>query len=132
VDLVEGRIQLQFGLVNASVTAVREGKLRALAVTTAQRFPDLPDVPTMAEAAVPGYEASLWMAIVMPAGVPPAIADRMHAELNAIIQTTEVRKGFTTISMIAESSTPQHVEARIKSDIEKWRAIALQANVQAQ
>jgi tripartite-type tricarboxylate transporter receptor subunit TctC len=132
VDLVEGRIQLQFGVVNASLSAVREGKLRALAVTSAQRFPDLPDVPTMAESAVPGYEASLWMAIVMPAGVPRAIADRMHSELEAVLQTPEIQKSFRNIAMIAESSTPEQLEARIKSDMKKWRAVALQAKVQAQ
>ena len=93
VDLVEGRIQLQFGLLNASLNAVREGKLRALAVTSARRSDDLPDVPTVAEAAIPGYDASLWMAIVMPSGVPVPIAERMRRELHAVLEEPEIPQG---------------------------------------
>ena len=72
IDLSEGRIQIQFGLVAASLGMVRDGKLRALAVTSAERVPDLPNVPTVAESGIPGYDASLWVAIVAPPGVPRA------------------------------------------------------------
>ena len=102
VDLVEGRIQLQFGLLNASLNAVREGKLRALAVTSARRSDDLPDVPTVAEAAIPGYDASLWMAIVMPSGVSGPIVERMRRELHAVLDEPEIRKGLTSLAVIVK------------------------------
>lgn len=128
-DLVAGRIQLQFGLVNASLAAVREGKLRALAVTSAQRSADMPDVPTMAEAAVPGYDATLWMAIVMPAGVPAPIAERMRRELHAVLDEPDVRAALAGISMIVEKSAPEELKARIAAEIGKWRDLAVRANL---
>jgi putative tricarboxylic transport membrane protein len=130
VDLVEGRIQLQFGLLNASLNAVREGKLRALAVTSARRSDDLPDVPTVAEAAIPGYDASLWMAIVMPAGVPGPIAERMRRELHAVLEEPEIRKGLTGLAVIVEASTSEEVQQRIVADIERWKALAVKAKIQ--
>jgi tripartite-type tricarboxylate transporter receptor subunit TctC len=129
VDLVEGRIQLQFGLVGASLGAVREGKLRALAVTSAKRADDLPDVPTIAETVIPGYDASLWMAIAMPAGVPQPIAERMQRELQAVMDEPDLRKGLNTRAVIVETSTPEEVRQTIRADMEKWRALAVKANI---
>jgi tripartite-type tricarboxylate transporter receptor subunit TctC len=130
VDLVEGRIQLQFGLLNASLNAVREGKLRALAVTTARRSEDLPDVPTIAEAAIPDYEASLWMAIVMPSGVAAPIVERMRRELHAALEEPEIRKALTALALIIETSGTEEMQQRIVADIEKWRALAVKARIQ--
>src|SRR5262245_48041562 len=80
LDLAEGRIDITFGLLGSNLPLMREGKIRPLAVTTTRRTEDAPEVPTMAEAGLPGFEASLWFAVVAPAALPPAIVDRLNRE----------------------------------------------------
>jgi nicotinate-nucleotide adenylyltransferase len=85
IDLNEGRIEMQFGAIAASLPHVRDGKLRALAVTSQTRVDALPDVPAFAEAGFPGYEAVLWMGIIMPPGTPAALVERMNREVRAAV-----------------------------------------------
>src|SRR6266496_2937021 len=93
-DLLEGRVEMQFGTIPPTLTHIRAGKLRALAVTGATRNPTLPDVPTIAESGLPGYECSLWQAIVAPAAAPPAIIARLNREVAAILDDAEMRAAF--------------------------------------
>ncbi len=129
VDLMEGRIQIQFGLVAASLSSVREGKLTALAVTSANRIPELPDTPTVSEAGLPGYEASLWTAIVMPAGVSPAIASRLQKAVHDTLKEPEIVKALQSKGFIVHSSTPEQLRAQIQQEIQKWRELAVKAKI---
>src|SRR2546421_4901835 len=86
LDLMEGRIQLQFGTLGPSVPHIRDGKVRALAVTSAKRVASLPNLPTFMEAGIDDYEASLWMAVMAPPGTPATIVNRLNGELNAVLQ----------------------------------------------
>ncbi len=129
IDVVEGRIEMQFGAVAASLPFVRQGQLRALAVTSKQRLEALPDVPSMSEAGLPGYEAVLWMALVMPPGTPAAIIARMNKETAAAIADPAVRKALAGQILEPRSSTPDELRDRIRSDVEKWRRIAAEANI---
>lgn len=129
LDLNEGRINMQFGVIAASLGFIREGKLRALAVTSEQRVDILPDVPTMAEAGLTGYETVLWMALVMPPGTPEAIIERMNRETRATLADPAVVKALAGQVLQARASSPEEVRERIRRDIEKWRRIADEAGI---
>jgi len=94
LDLLEGRVEMQFGTIPPTLAHIRAGKLRALAVTGAVRNPTLPDVPTIAESGLPGYECSLWQAIVAPAATSPAIIARLNREISAVLADPDVRAAF--------------------------------------
>jgi tripartite-type tricarboxylate transporter receptor subunit TctC len=132
IDLNEGRIDSQFGALGASLPFIRSGKLRALAVTTERRVDDLPDVPTMEEAGLAGYEASLWISIVMPAATPPAIVNRLNREIQAILAEPEIKKSFATLAVVAQGSTPEAMRERVRTGIETWRALVLKAGIKVQ
>jgi len=132
VDLNEGRIQIQFGAAGASLPFVREGKLRALAVTSLKRSPALPGVPTLSEAGLSGYDATLWAAMVMPAASPPAIVDRLNRELHAVLTAPDVRDSLAAQAEDVEPSTPGELHDRIRRDIDKWRALAAAAGIRAE
>jgi tripartite-type tricarboxylate transporter receptor subunit TctC len=129
LDLAEGRVQVQFGTIAPTLPLIRDGKLRALAVTSAARSPSLPDVPTIAEAALPGYEASLWQAIAAPAGTPAPIIARLNREVTAILAEPDTIKALALQGVQAESSTPEALDARIRADIEKWRDVVAKAGI---
>jgi tripartite-type tricarboxylate transporter receptor subunit TctC len=123
-DVYKGVVDMQFGAAGASLPLIRDGSLRALAVTSAHRTPALPDVPTLAESGLPGYDAALWMAIVMPANVPEAIVARLNKETNRAIADPEVRALLAAQALDPEASSPAELRAKIAGDITKWRAVA--------
>ena len=90
LDVIEGRVDMQFATIPPTLPLIREGKLRAIAVTGAQRSPALPDVPTIAESGLPGYESVLWQAIYAPAGTPAPILARLNTEINAVLREADV------------------------------------------
>jgi tripartite-type tricarboxylate transporter receptor subunit TctC len=112
-----------------AVPQVRDGKLRALAVTSTARLTELPDVPTMAEAGVSGAEAIFWSGLFAPKGTPREILNRLEQEVRAAMQDTLVRERLRALATDAASSTPAEFAARIKADIEMWSGVAKAANV---
>jgi tripartite-type tricarboxylate transporter receptor subunit TctC len=132
LDLAEGRIDITFGVLGTMLPLLREGRIRALAVTTEKRNADIPDVPTMAESGLPGFEASLWFAVVAPAALPPALLTRLNREINAILGEPEVKRGLAAYAITVELSAPEPLRETIRLDIEKWRAIAVKAGVKAE
>ena len=132
IDLAEGRIQMQFGAIAASLSFVKEGKMHAIAVTSSERVPMLPDVPTMAESGLPNYEAVLWMAIVMPPKTPKMLVDRMNKEVRDAVADANVQKSLNLQALLPRSSSPGELRARIGSDIEQWRKIADEAGIKPQ
>jgi tripartite-type tricarboxylate transporter receptor subunit TctC len=132
LDLVEGRIEIQFGTLAPTIPHIREGRMRALAVTSAKRVSALPDVPTLMEEGIPGYEASLWVAVVAPAGVPPAIVARLNGELNAVLNMPDTREALLAQGMEPEPGAGDHVRARIRADIDKWREVIAKAGIRTE
>jgi tripartite-type tricarboxylate transporter receptor subunit TctC len=132
LDLAEGRIDVTFGVVGTSLPLIRGGKIRALAVTTAKRMPDIPDVPTMAEAGLPGFEASLWFAVVAPAAFPPQLAVRLNREINTIVGEPTVKMALAAQAVEAETSTPDELREFIRADRAKWRAVAARAGIKSE
>jgi tripartite-type tricarboxylate transporter receptor subunit TctC len=132
LDLAEGRIDITFGILSTLGPLIKDGRIRALAVTTEKRTADIPDVPTMAEAGLPGFEASLWFAVVAPAALPPALLTRLNREINAILSEPEITRALSAHAITVELSTPDVLRETIRVDIEKWRAIAVRAGVKAE
>ncbi len=133
LDLIEGRIDLSVSTIPPTVAQVRQGTVRALAVMSDKRSPLLPDVPTAAEAGVPGCEAALWSALVVPAGVPPAIINRLSKTLAAVVNDPDVQKTLLAQGVDPQPGSPEMVTKVITTDISKWREVVATANlVQAQ
>jgi len=132
LDLVEGRIEVQFGTVPPTLPLIRDGKMRALAVTGAKRSASLPDIPTIAEAALPGYEASLWQAIAAPAGTPLRIVARINREMAEILAEPATIAALAQQGVEAESSSPDALAARIGADVDKWREVVTTAGIKAE
>jgi tripartite-type tricarboxylate transporter receptor subunit TctC len=119
-DLLGGQVKVSFAGIPNVMPHVKAGRLRALAVTTPQRSPDLPEVPTVAEAGVPGYEATVWGAVVAPVGIPREIVERLYAETAKVLQDAEVQQGFRASGLEATVLRPDELGALIRVEYEKW------------
>lgn len=122
-DLLGGRVQLMFDFLSASAPQIRAGKLRALAVTSSTRSPFLPDVPTVAEAGVPGYEVLGYFGIFAPAGTPAAVIDRLNHELSVVVNQPEVKKRFAEQWLTPAMKTPTEFNDALKKEVAKWGEI---------
>jgi tripartite-type tricarboxylate transporter receptor subunit TctC len=131
-DLITGRLEMQFATIPPTLPTIRAGQLRALASTGKARTAVLPEVPTVAEAGFPGYEASLWVALMMPAGTSPAIVERLNREVNEILASAETREALVAQGLDADPGPPQALTERIRSDIAKWRGVAAKAGIKAE
>lgn len=123
VDLMAGRIQVMFDNFSSSIALVKSGKLRALAVTSAQRDPRLPGVPTIAESGVPGYEAVIWLGLLAPKGTPPSIVSRLNAEIAKIQNRPEVRQEWASQGALPMVMPPEEFTRYLNDDIVKWERI---------
>jgi tripartite-type tricarboxylate transporter receptor subunit TctC len=119
-DLLGGQVGVEFAGVPNVLSNVRAGRLKALAVTTTRRWRELPEVPTMAEAGVPGYEATLWLSIVGPAGMPAPLVQRLYEEIRKALQDPRLQANFHSGGVEALSMTPQELTAYAHSEYEKW------------
>jgi len=128
-DLMEGRIDLQIGTLSGTEPHIKAGKLRALAVMSERRLEQLPEVPTIAEAGVPGVEVELWSAIVLPAGARQEIVTRLNRELREILQMPAVRDALRRQGVEPQPSTPEGAAAVIKAGVAKWTDVIRKANL---
>jgi len=128
-DTIAGSTQLIFGSVSTTLQFIKSGRLRGLAVTTPKRIPALPDLPTVAEAGVPGYEVVLWHGLVAPKGVPRPIVDRLNREANEVLKAKEMEDLLATDGVAPAGGTSEQFRAVIKADIERWRGVVKQANI---
>jgi len=127
--LLGGHVKVHFGLSASSLQHVRAGTLRALAVTTEQRLPDLPDVPTVAELGYPGYEISSWQGVFAPAGTPKDIIDRLNGEIVAMLKTPEIQGRIRHEGAIPVGSSPEQFSERFKGEVAKWAKVAKSAGL---
>ncbi|MBI2509220.1 MAG: tripartite tricarboxylate transporter substrate binding protein [Betaproteobacteria bacterium] len=131
-DLIGGHASLAFGTTLSTMPHVRSGRLRALAVTGARRSPALPELPTVAESGVPGYEASLWYGFVGPARLPAEIVRRLHAEIAAVLALPDVRERLASQGLDARSTTPDEFARLLAADLDRWAGVVRRAGVQAE
>jgi tripartite-type tricarboxylate transporter receptor subunit TctC len=132
VDLMSGQVTMTFGTSLSVVPHVRAGRLRALATTGARRSPALPDLPTVAEAGVPGYEASIWYGFVAPARLPPDILSRLHSAIVAVLQLPETRERFASQGLDVLHNTPEEFAKLLVADVARWAKVVERAGVQAE
>ena len=130
-DLLAGQIPLMFANLSAVMGNIKGGALRALAVTSAERSPSAPDIPTVAESALPGFAAETWFGIVAPAGTPKEIRAKLNAAAREALARDDTRARFAELGMANGTSSPDELDAYIKSEIAKWSHVIADANIQA-
>lgn len=125
-------VQVAFDMLAPVMPQARAGAVKILAITSDRRFPGLPDVPTVAESGVTGYQASSWNALAAPAGTPRPIVERLNREIQAVLALPEVKDKLQGLGVTARGSTPAQLEQLLASDIEKWRKVIEQAKIEKQ
>jgi tripartite-type tricarboxylate transporter receptor subunit TctC len=130
-DLLAGQIPLMFANLSAVMGNLQGGTLRALAVTSAQRSPSAPNIPTVAETALPGFDAETWFGIVAPPGTPQAIRDKLNAAARKALESDDTKKRYLDLGMVPRTSSPAEFDAYIKAEVAKWAQVIKDANVQA-
>jgi tripartite-type tricarboxylate transporter receptor subunit TctC len=131
VDLIAGQVQVVFSSAATAVPQAKAGKIRALAVTTARRSAALPDLPTVAETGLPGYEADNWYGFVIPSRTPAAIIQRYHAELTRALSLPDVRQALALQGLDVRTSSSQEFGAYLKSEFDKWAKVIKAAGISA-
>jgi tripartite-type tricarboxylate transporter receptor subunit TctC len=131
-DVLGGQVPIGIVDVPSAIANVKAGKLRALAVTTARRIDSLPDVPTLAEAGVPGYESIGWFGAVAPAGTPAPIIERLHAEMAAALASPQIRSRVLAAGAEPFTTTPQEFARIIRDETGKWAEVIRRAGVKVQ
>jgi tripartite-type tricarboxylate transporter receptor subunit TctC len=129
--LISGEASVGFPATSSVVPHVRAGKLRALAVTGAQRSPMVPDIPTIAESGVPGYDVTSWYGLMVPAGTPKEIIARLHAAAVSALGHPEVKKRFATTDLEPAGSTPEQFGAYLRSEVAKWAKVIKESGMRA-
>jgi len=132
MDLIAGRIDIMFDNIPTPLTHIRAGKLRGLAVTAAQRSPSLPELPTLAEAGVPGFDVSSWYGIYAPAGLPRDILMKLNKAFNEALETPEIRNRLTDQGWTVVGGTPEQFAAHTQAEFERWARVVKAANVRVE
>jgi tripartite-type tricarboxylate transporter receptor subunit TctC len=130
-DLISGQVQMLYSSIPSVVNQVKTGQLNALAVGSAKRVPSLPNIPTIAESGVPGYEAYSWVGMLAPAKTPKEIVNRLNAEIVDILKQKDVAEKLNQQGALPVGDTPEQFAAYIKTEIEKWGAVVRSANIKA-
>ncbi len=131
VALLAGEVPLMFASIPPTLAHVRAGKLRALGVGNAARIPTLPDLPTIAESGLPGYEAYSWGGFIGPLSMPKDAVERLNKEFTAVLKTKEVMERLQEGGTVATPSTPDEFAAHLKAELKKWGDVARSANIRA-
>jgi tripartite-type tricarboxylate transporter receptor subunit TctC len=132
LDVIAGRVDMAFATIPPTLELIRDGKVRAIAVTGVRRSPALPDVAAAAESGLPGYESVLWQAIYAPAGTPVPIVSRLNAEVNAILREGATVEALAKLGVEAQPTTSQELADRIAADLKKWHDVIVSAGIQAE
>jgi tripartite-type tricarboxylate transporter receptor subunit TctC len=119
-DLLAGQIDMAFNTKSVLLQLAKQGRLRALAVTSAARWPELPEVPTLTEAGIFPYAIEVWWGIVGPAGLPRAVVARLNGAINEALRSTELRANFTNLGIEPRISTPEQFAALLAEDAPRW------------
>jgi tripartite-type tricarboxylate transporter receptor subunit TctC len=130
--LIAGEVQLVVELVQTVQAQIQAGTLRAIAVTSPQRFPAVPHIPTFAESGLPGYDVTSWYGLSFPAGTPSGIVERTNTALRSLLATEAVRTQILKVGALVRSSTPDELKAHIAEEITKWKAVREKANIEQQ
>ena len=130
-DLLAGQVDVMFDNLPNVIQHVRAGKMKALGVSTVKRSALAPEVPSIDEAGVPGYDLSVWFGVLAPAGTPREIIQRLNAEIVRILQSAEVRERFFKQGVDVQTSTPEQFDAFVKSEVGRWAKVIKEAGIRA-
>ena len=128
-DLIPGRVDVMFNLISSSLPLVKAGQIRALAVAAPERAAVMPDVPTIAEAGIPGFDLSSWIALFVPAKTPSQVVGKLHADTVALLAEPATRRKLEDMGVVMVGSTPAELAAQVRADIEKWGPIIKEAGI---
>ena len=128
-DLIAGQVSMSFDTITPVLGNIRAGKLRALAVTTARRSPALPDVPTLAESGLAGFDQGTWFGLLVPAKTPKEIVARLNQDIVAVLNSPEVQKRFAEVGAEPVGDTPDQMATRVRNDTSKYATVVKQAKV---
>ncbi len=128
-DIIGGQVDMMFDAVTTMAEQARAGKVRAIATSGRQRSAVLPDVPTLAEAGLPGYEATIWLGLMAPKGTPPAIVQQLNEAVSKIVSQPEVNQLWTKQGAVAMKMNPQEFDKYMRGDIEKWAKVIKSAGI---
>jgi tripartite-type tricarboxylate transporter receptor subunit TctC len=131
-DTIAGQTQVLFSSTATALAHVKSGRLKAIGVTTAKRIPALPEVPTVAESGLPGYEVVLWHGLIGPKGLPKAVVDRINGDVNKSLHQKETAEKLESDGVAPAGGTPEQFAAQIKKEIGVWKKVAADAGVKAE
>jgi tripartite-type tricarboxylate transporter receptor subunit TctC len=132
ISLLSGETSILFATIPSAIQHIQSGRLRGLAVSRAQRNPALPDVPTVAEAGVPGYEAIEWNGVMVPAGTPPAVVRRIHQALSKVLAAPAMKERIVGVGAEVVGSSPEEFTAFIKSEFSAWAKVIKETGITVQ
>jgi tripartite-type tricarboxylate transporter receptor subunit TctC len=131
-DLMAGQVDLYFGGLSTALPHAKAGKMRALGQTALERSAAAPDIPTISESGLPGYEAAISYGVFLPAGTPKALVDRLHAAIDATVRSPDVAKRFVELGADPQFGTPAEFAAYVADDLAKWARLAKEAGLKAE
>jgi tripartite-type tricarboxylate transporter receptor subunit TctC len=131
-DLIAGQVQMLYSSIPSVLPHVQQKQLNAIAVGSAKRVPSLPEIPTIAESGVPGYEAYSWVGMIAPAGTPKDVIARLHRESTDILKQKDVAEKLNGQGALPVGDTPEQFGAYIKAEIDKWGAVVRSSNIKAE
>jgi len=131
-SVIGGHVQMMFDAITVMAENAKAGQVRALGSTGAKRSAITPDIPTIAEAGVPGYEATIWLGIMAPTGTPKPIVDKLNAEINKVISKPEVAQTWAKQGAVAMVKTPAEFDTYLRADIEKWAKVVKVSGAKAE
>ncbi len=132
IDLMGGTVDIMFDNIVPVTPHIKSGKLKALAVTTKMRAPTMPEVPTMAEAGYPNFEAVAWFGLLAPTGTPPVIVERLSKEVNAILKSPEMNARLAGMGAIVQGTSPDEFRRFMTAEVKKWAPVAAQAQIRVE
>lgn len=130
-DVVGGSLPMLYTAVAGAYPFIQRGQVQAIAVSSAQRLPSLPNVPTVAESGVPGFEVNSWIGILAPARTPAAIVDRLQRELHAVVQSPDIKERLASLGILASGNTPAQFRAEMEADLRKYGDVVKAANIRS-
>jgi tripartite-type tricarboxylate transporter receptor subunit TctC len=130
-SVLGGHVQMGFDAITTMASNAKAGQVRALGTSASKRSTVMPDVPTIAEAGVPGYESTIWLGIMAPAGTPKAVVDKLNAQINKVISRPDVKAAWDKQGAVALTMSPAEFDAYLRKDIEKWAKVVKEAGIQA-
>jgi tripartite-type tricarboxylate transporter receptor subunit TctC len=129
-DLLSGEVQVMFSSAVAMLPQVKAGRLRAIAMTGSKRSPAIPNIPTVAESGVPGYETGSWYGVVVPAGTPKPYIDRLSREIQTIVKSQDITSRLNEEAVIPVGSTPEGFDRHIRAELARWAKVIKAAKIE--